>query len=148
MNRLETMSSDLAAQLRLATAAKQCAASLAACEFALAKAKIDNPVVDAALRRLLTGTALTREDKARIESLAGQFDEEYLDLQEAAGEGRAAPADYLRRFAEARAVAALAFVCKGNDPEAVADAIYEAATSAGDDKQQLLAIVQSVLRKV
>jgi hypothetical protein len=146
MTRLETLSSDLAAQLLLATVAKQRAASLAACEFALAKVKFDHPVIDEALRRLRSGNALTAESKAQIESLAAKLDEEYLDLQEAADRGSAAAAAYLRRFAEARAVMALSFVCKEGVPEAAGDAIYEAAAAVGDDKQQLIAIVQSALR--
>src|SRR5437868_3067467 len=126
MNRLETISSDLAIQLQSATEAKQRAAALAACEFALAHAKIASPVIDEAVQRL-SRNLLTAENIAQIESLAARLDQEYFDLQEAAEEGHAAPAAYLERFSEARAVAALVFACKEDAPEAAADAIYEAA---------------------
>lgn len=145
MNRLETLSSDLAAQLRLATAAKQNAAALAACEFGIAHAKVDDPMVGETLRCLRTGDSLTTENRSQIDSLAARLDEEYLDLQEAAEAGKATSADYLRRFAEARAVAALAFLCKKDGVWAVEDAIYEAAVAAGDDKPHLLTIVQAIL---
>jgi hypothetical protein len=145
MNRLETLSPDLAAQLRRATAAKQHAAALAACEFGIGHARVDDPAVAKALRCLRAGDALTPENKIQIGSLAARLDEQYLDLQEAAEAGKANSNDYLRRFAEARAVAALAFLCKEDGAGAAEDAIYEAAAAAADDKEHFLAIVQAVL---
>ena len=146
MNRIETLSSDLANRLRRATTAQRHAAALAACEFSIAHARIDDPVVADALRCLRAGDALARDRRIQIDSLAARLDEEYLNLQVAAEAGKSSAPDYLLRFAEARAVAALAFLCKEGGVDAEEDAIYEAAAAALDDKQQLLAIVQSALR--
>ena len=51
MTPLEMLSPDLAAKIQRASAAKQRAASLAACEFAIAHAKVEHPLVKQASKR-------------------------------------------------------------------------------------------------
>jgi hypothetical protein len=145
MNRIETLSPDLAIRLRLATTAQRRAAALAACEFSIAHARIGDPAVIAALRSLRAGEALEPEIRIRIESLAARLDEEYLQLQEAAEAGKASSTNFQKRFAEARAVAALAFLCKEEVADAAEEAIYEAVAAVADDRGQVLAVVQSQL---
>src|SRR6266436_546940 len=134
MNRLEVLSADLAAQLHRATIAKRRAACLAACEVAVAEAEIEHPLVDKALQQLRTGHVFTSEEKAEIDALTEQLDEQYFESQEAAEKGKATYADYSGDFAKARAVAALSFA--GSDSSEDADAIYEAAAAVGDDKRE------------
>lgn len=141
---LEDLSPDLAAKLQRASAAKQRAASLAACEFAVAHARVEHPLIDKALKTLREGGVLLPEDKAELDALAAQLDEDYFALQEAAEEGQASTEDYMRVFAQARAVAALS--CAGDEDalQAATDAIYEAAAKT-DDKEGLVARILGVL---
>lgn len=145
MTRLETLSPDLAGTLQRASAAKQRAASLAASEFAIARAKVEHPLVQRALEKVRRAGVLTPEDKAELDALAGQLDEEYFALQEAAEEGRASTEDYMRMFGQARAVAALAFAGGEDALQAATEAIYEAAATT-DDKEELAALIQSALQ--
>jgi len=145
MSRLETLSSDLVAKLRRASTAKQHAAAVAASELAVAKATVQHPLVDKVLRQLRAGHIFTPQERAEIDALAAQLDEEYFNLQEAAEAGKAPAEDYLRTFAKARAVAALSFA-GGDAPEAAADSIYEAAAAVGDDKSELFSLIESTLK--
>jgi hypothetical protein len=145
MTRLETLSPDLAGTLQRASVAKQRAVSLAASEFAISHAKVEHPLVQRALEKVRAAGALTQQEKAELDALAAQLDEEYFALQEAAEEGRASTDDYMRVFGQARAVAALA--CAGGEDalQAATEAIYEAAATT-DDKEELAALIQSALQ--
>jgi hypothetical protein len=145
MDRLETLSPGLARKLRRASAMKQREAAVAASEFAIIKSKLEHPLVDEARRQLRTGHIFARQERAAIDALAAQLDDEYLDSKEAAEVGAAPADDYLRAFAKARTVAALSFA--GSDaPDAAADSIYEAAAAVGDEKSELFSLMDSVLR--
>ena len=145
MNRLEVLSADLAAQVHRATPAKRRAACLAACELAVAKVEIEHPLVDSALQQLRVGRVFTSQEKAEIDTLTEQLDEQYFELQQTAEKGNATYADHLRAFARARAVAALSFA--GSDSrEDAADAIYEAAAAVGDDKREFFAKINFALK--
>ena len=144
MSRLESLSPDLADKLRRASAAKQRAASLTASQYALSHAKVEHPLVKKALDKVRTAGVLTPEEKAEIDTLAAQLDEEYLALQEAAEQGRASTEDYMRVFGQARAVAALSFAGGDDAFQAATEAIYEAAATT-DDKDALSARIRSVL---
>jgi hypothetical protein len=144
MTRLEILSPDVADKLQRASAAKQRAASLAACEFAVAHTRVEHRLVDEALRTLRAAGVLTPNEKAELDALAAQLDEDYFALQEAAEEGQASTEDYLAMFAKARAVAALACAGDENALQAATEAIYEAAATA-DDKDGLLACILAVL---
>jgi hypothetical protein len=145
VTRLETLSPDLAGKLERASAAKQRAASLAASEFAVARAKVEHPLVEKALTKVRATGVLTPKEKAELDALVARLDEEYFALQEAAEEGRASTEDYMRVFGQARAVAALSFA-GGDDPfQAATEAIYEAAATT-DDKEDLAALLQSALQ--
>ena len=144
MTGLEDVSPDLAGKLQWASAAKQRAACLAACEFAVGQAKIEHPLVDRALKKLRSAGVLLPAEKDELDALAAQLDEDYFDLQEAAEEGRASTQDYLAVFAKARAVAALS--CAGDEDtlRAATEAVYEAAATT-DDKEGLVARILAVL---
>jgi hypothetical protein len=144
MTRLETLCPDLANLVQRASAPKQRMASLAACEFAVAHAGIDHPIVQNGLERLRTKDEFTAEEKAEIDALVAELDEQYFDLQEAAEERRPSMGDHVRLFGQARAVAALACAAADDPLEAATEAIYEAAATT-DDKEELTSLIRSVL---
>jgi KaiC/GvpD/RAD55 family RecA-like ATPase len=145
MNRLESLAPDVAERLRQASPDKQRAAALAACQFAIAKADVRHAGIEDACNGLRKGDGLSTAQLSEIESLAASLDNEYFDLQEAAEEGRANTEDYLRKFAQARAVSALLFASKSDSLEASTEAVYEAA-AAVEDKERLFATIESALR--
>lgn len=144
MDRLETLAPELVKRLSQASPAKQRAAAIAASEFAIEKADVQHAAVDEARETLRTAGGMSAAQQAAVEALVSILDNEYFDLQEAADEGRATTEDYLRKFAQARAVSALLFASKGDPFEASTEAIYEAA-AAIDDKRPLFSVVESVL---
>jgi hypothetical protein len=144
MTRLEALLPELAEKLRQASAARQRAASTAACEFAISHAKVEHPLVEKALEKVRKADVLSPKEKTDIDALVTQFDEEYFAAQEAAEEGRASPDESVRLFGRARAVAALSFAGNGDAFETATEAIYEAAATT-DDKEELTALIQTVL---
>src|SRR5258705_12123170 len=145
MNRLEALSPELAARLHQASAANQRAVCLAACEFAVAHTKIEHPLVGRALKRVRAAGVFTAEESADLDALVSRLDEEYFDLQKVAEEGLASTDDYMRAFAQARAVAALSFAGGKNAFEAATETVYEAAATT-DDKEKLFALIESILK--
>ena len=145
MKRLETISPNLVEKLRRAPPAKQRQATLAACEFAIAHAKVENPLVEAALASLRASRGFSPKQKAELEALATRLDEQYLDLHEAAEEGRATTNDYLPVFEKSLAVSALSFAGTEDPFEASTEAVYEAAI-ATDKNKELFAVVETALK--
>jgi hypothetical protein len=84
------------------------------------------------------------EEKAALQALSAQLDEEYHTLQEAAEEGRASVDDYMKVFGQARAVAALCFTGSEDAYCAATEAIYEAAATT-DDRAELSRCILPVL---
>jgi hypothetical protein len=142
MNRLDTLSPKLAEQFKLATAAKQYAACVEACNLAIAKSNVKDPIVIECYRKLRAGGSLTSEEKAVIEALSAQLDDEYFTLREDAELGKAVVVEYRDLFAKARAVTALGFVSNGH----YAEAIYEAGIAMGNDNQDFIVFVYSMLK--
>jgi hypothetical protein len=145
MIRLETLFPELASKLRRASSAKQRAASFAAAEFAITRARIEHPLVENSLEKARTACIFTSKEKADLDNLAAQLDAKYFALEEASLEGQACTEDYMPIFVQARAVAALSFAGCEDAFQAATEAIYEAATTT-DDKEELAAIIQSALQ--
>jgi hypothetical protein len=145
MNRLESLSPDLATKLLSALPTSQRKACLVACGLAVERAKVEHPIVRESLQRLRDDQAFTNQEKAKLDALVAEMDDRYLTLQEAANPGSAPSADSLHSFATARAVAAVSFASKG-DSEALMEAIYEAAAAVGDDKQELFSLIESAIK--
>jgi hypothetical protein len=144
---LEQFSKSLVARLARASAAEQRAASIAAVEFAINRAKLEDSRVAAALATLRANQILPKKDRTDIEKLTAELDEAYFALQEAAEEGTATTEEYLAMFAKARAAAALGFAGIEDPFRAATEAIYEAAaTIISDDKRELLALIESQLK--
>lgn len=145
MTRLESLSPDLGDKLQRASAVKQRAASLAACEFAISHAKVEHAIVEKALEKVRRAGVLAPQERDELVALAEQLDEEYFNLQEAAEEGRASTEDYMRLFGQARAVAALSFAGGEDALQAATEAIYEAAATT-EDKEGLAIVIESALQ--
>jgi hypothetical protein len=146
MSGLALLSQELDTKLHSAASAKQRAASLVACQFALAKVSIEAPVVASALAELQAGRVFSSGMKAQLASLAEQLDEQYFDLKDAAEAGSADPKQWQDMFAKARAVTALSNAGDEDAYKAAGESIYEASfTMLDDNKQELLALVAAVL---
>jgi len=143
-SRLEILSRDLAGRLRDAPAQKQRRAGLAACEYAISHAAIDLPLIREALACLREHGTLARDLVAKVDALAVKVDDEYFALKEAAESGKAAPEDWKRCFARARAIASVSFAGKRDPYMASAEAIYEASLTA-TDTNDFLSHVEAVL---
>jgi len=144
MTRLDSSAPDLADKLRRASLEKQRAACVMACEFAITQSKLEHPLVEQALDKVRSAGIFTKEEKAELDSLAAQLDEEYFALQEAAEEGRANPEDHMRPFSQSRAITALS-IAGGEDISQVGEAIYEA-SAAVDEIDEFSARILSLLQ--
>ena len=102
MTRLDSSAPDLADKLRRASLDKQRAAGVMACEFVITQAKLVHPLVVQALEKVRGDGVLTEEERAELDSLSAQLDEQYFVLQEAAEEGRASTEDSMRLFSQSR----------------------------------------------
>lgn len=136
---------DLVDKLQKASEKQQREASLVACRFGLLKAELEAPFVDAALETIRSGQSLSIEQKAKLKEYAAQLDETYFQLQAASDEGRVSRIEYLKTFAQARAVSALIFAGDGDALKAAAEAIYEAAAT-GEDPVELISQIEAVLK--
>jgi len=147
MSGLALLSHDLDTRLQHASSAQKRAASLVACQYAVGKLSLRHPLVSAALEGLQVGQVFQPDLKAKLDALSEGLDAEYLTLKEAAEQGCGDRRDYVRLFAQARAVAALS--CAGDqDVQKAGDAIYEAAFSfESDDKAELFSLVEAELDK-
>lgn len=146
MSGLALLSQELDTKLHRAASAKQRAVSLVACQFALAKARIEAPAVTTALAELGAGRVVPPSVKAQLDSLAEQLDDQYFDLKDAAEAGSADPKQWQDMFAKARAVTALSNAGDEDAYKAAGESIYEAAfTILDDNKQELLALVEATL---
>ena len=135
---LESLSRDLVGKLWFASSEMRRAASLAACEYAIAKTYAEHPDVDKGLEELRAGRLLTAQTKAAIDALRAVLDEKTKTSN--TGESQ-------RMFAKARAVAAVSCASNENSFDAATEAIYEAAeTIRHDDKRELFALIESILQ--
>jgi hypothetical protein len=146
MSGLALLSKELDTKLHGVASAKQRAVSLVACQFAMANARMEAPVVATALAELRAGKVFSPSLKAQLNSLAEQLDEQYFDLKDAAEAGSADPKQWQDMFAKARAVTALSNAGDEDAYKAAGESIYEAAFTIRDDnKQELLALVEAAL---
>src|SRR5262245_9858055 len=127
MRGLALLSQELDTKLYGASSNKQRAASLVACQFAMAKALVDAPVVATALAELQAGRVFPSNVKAQLDALAENLDNQYFELKEAAEAGSADPKGWQAMFAKARAVAALSNAGDEDAYKAAGESIYEAA---------------------
>lgn len=130
--RLDNVASDVVNKLHQADSGRQRAASIVACQLAIKATQIDNPIVLNALSLLQKDGKLSSEMRSCLNDLAAELDEEYFVLQDKVENSVETSADYLRVFAQARAIAATAFA-GGDDPcVAAMESIYEASVCFED----------------
>jgi hypothetical protein len=143
MNRLLTLAPELVQRLQQATHAKQRAAALAASEFAIDAANVQNACIAELLNSLRQHGRTSEAQRQELETLKSDLDDEYFELKESAEQGKTTSHEYLRKFAQARAVSALLFACNDDPFEAATEAIYEAA-AAFDNPQPLFKLIKSL----
>lgn len=144
MSRLEVLSAELEVMLHEAPEARQRAAALEACEFAITQAQLKHQLIDKAMEDLRYGHTIPSNERAALQALATQLDDEYLDLQDEFEKGRASESDYMRAFGQARAASAVSSAISDQAFEAAAEAIYEAAATV-DDSKTLFAAIRKIL---
>lgn len=148
MTRFEYQFPGLAAELQRAPIEIQRAACLAACEYAVAQSKIEQPIVLESLRKMRDGKIITDKDKHDLEALVEQLDNEYFDLAEAFDEGRIIMRNYQMLFAKARAGASVLYAFDPNPYEAASEAIYEASAVTDEaDARVLITAIMAILEK-
>jgi len=141
--RLDTVSPDLAESFRQATPAKRRQSAVVACELAVSATGLASQTVSVALDALRAGSAPNSLLRQQLESLAADFDEQYLRMAEEAEEP-AQKEEALRLFSCARAASALAFALSQDDAE-LHEAVYEA-ISAMDIPDELVQTVARALQ--
>jgi hypothetical protein len=147
MTRFENQFPDLAAKLKQASVEKQRAVCLAACEYAVARAKIEDPLVMEALGKLRAREVVTIKHKRELEALVEKLDSEYFELAGAFNEGRASLDDYQEPFSKARAVASVLYAFHNNAYNAASEAIYEAEAVTDEDALDMLVpIIEAILK--
>ena len=144
MHRLESISIDLVTRLRTASTAKQRAATLAACEFAVSRSGIRNATTDKAMSELRTTGTISPKTTAELQAIVEQLDDEAFHAQEASDVRQGSNEDYLAAFARARCGAAISLAGTADPLEAALEAIYEAAMTA-DEPEKIISVVQGAL---
>ncbi len=145
MSRFGSLPVDLVARLRAASPQKQREACIAACEIALAAAKVDRIPVHQVIRALRNGNCPPLQQLQAVDRIVSELDDEYFRLQEAAETNEADPEGCKFAFVKARAVAAVAFA-GGNAADFALNSVYEAAAAMGDDKLRLYSKIESALK--
>lgn len=137
MIRLETVSAELVAALAEAPAMHRRAAVVAACECALAAAEVDDALAAAVLEDVLLDRAVGEAQVGALSSLVEEADEAYFAIQDA---DDALDDEGLRCFSRARALSSLHFAAQGSSLPLSAEAIYEAISAVGDEREVLLKV--------
>lgn len=146
MSALGILSGDLDARLYRAPVDAKRAACLAAIQLAVSRSDFREPLAEAALLGLQKSSVFSDALTRGLAMLEEHLDKEYFDLKESAEKGLADPRAWQKKFAQARAVAALGFA--GSGVEKVGEAIYEAAYALpGDGPEEVLALVDAVLAR-
>jgi hypothetical protein len=139
--RLDSVAPKLAESFRRASSAKRKQAARVACELAAVSAGVAGQEIGLALDELRRGSAAEPALRHRLEGLAAQFDDQYLQVDEEGDDNT--KSETLRLFSKARATSALALALT-DDPEQLHEAIYEA-IAALDDPDELVRVVESEL---
>jgi hypothetical protein len=141
---LDTFLPELARKLRRASAVKQRAASLVACEVAIVHAKVNHPLVDEVLANMRSAEPVSAKKRCEVEALVEEFDDQYFALQSIDRGNRAEVQEFFRRFRQARAVSALFSALKDDPLDAASEAIYQAA-EATDKPDGLFSAINAAL---
>jgi len=141
--RLDAISASLAGAYREANDDQRQHAALAACVVAVTQAGLQGAEVDAALAILRHEAGEQPDVRPELDRLAGQLDEEYFKLTEAAD---AITPEALVFFRKARAAAALAFALSP-DSRQLHEALYEA-IAASSSQPEAMRVAEKALRAI
>ncbi len=144
MDRLETLSIDIAQKLRNASVKKKHDVIIAACEFAIKISKIEIKVFKGIIDRIRAGRQISELEKLELKKLGDQLDNNYFELQEAFEEGHATENEYICAFKKARTVYALLFAFEADSTIAALESVYEVASIA-DDKERYFSLIKKKL---
>lgn len=139
MKRLETIYPGMTGLVENASSSTKLRVILMICSAAIEAADIKNKLVDSSLSDLSQNGLLTLEARQDLDSLRDSLDDEYFKYQESGSNELS-----LRRFRQARAVAALAYAGDISDRGSILDAIYEA-FSALDNSDSFAEMICSEL---
>jgi hypothetical protein len=139
------LSPQLAAKLCDALAAKQLAASIAACELAIAMSGIAHPLVSESLAELRAGRSLSALMIAELVASAEHLDRQYQDHTEARDDNGPDSDGYWRTFAESNAIAAVAIAGSQKSAVDAAQAIFKAWCACGKSGVEVIAAVEAAL---
>ena len=138
--RLDSVNKDLAARIRAAPPSRQRAAAAAAAAVVIDATRVaESQVVEA--RRALESGAADEGRQHDLDQLAERLDDEAFDLQDAEEHET-----YSERFAQARAVSALAYAFDPDAETAALEGIYEARSTVPDSgRAEIIAAAEAHL---
>jgi len=142
-NRLSLIDPEFSAFLRQRTDLELRSVALAACQFALERTGLRDPLINTGLEALTNhnyGDLLLR---SKVEVLVESLDEVQWNLQDAMKEGKANRIDYEAAFQQARAAHTLYFALDSDAFLAAIDSLYEANAATGNPSK-----LSTDLRKV
>ncbi len=143
--RLDSVSRQLAHDLRRASKESHRRVAIEACRFALDHASVDDPDVLLAAKTLASAAPVPDDVLARVRSFVHVTDERYLNAREAEESGQRGAGGWLESFGRARAGAAIAAACDPNSLSAAAESVYEASVTV-DDANDLFRICLSIVQ--
>jgi hypothetical protein len=134
MTRLETLCPELYHAIRSLPDVRRHEATMWACECAVAASHLTNPDIGMAMNRMRSDGVPPTDMHNQLAELAERLDTEYLAMRSAA-EGAGTPhGDWLARFNEGQAAAALACATESTTIDSAVEAIYEAALASDDPR--------------
>ena len=116
----------------------------AVCGTAIRQTRLGEPTLNEALAVLHSIEPASQTLRNDAVALAERFDTIYFDLQDAAGERRAAQAQVHEAFFRARAASAVAIAISGLSADIAKEVIYEA-VAATDNLAELEDIIHATL---
>lgn len=106
-----------------------------------------DPIIAEALQYLSRSASPHSDLQARVQSLAGELDARYFDLQNLLESGKATQDQVNAAFAKARAATAVASALGDLASNAAAETAYEAVCAFDDSEEYFTGVAQSALRK-
>jgi hypothetical protein len=143
MHRIESIAEDFSQRLERLSGDECRAIATAACELALSRNPVDDPVVISARLALQSGRSPTDAERTQLENLLNRLDVAYFELQATAEERQDGSSAWEAAFKRARAVASLFYALDDDPLTAAAEAVYEAA-AALDDPSEVLDAVEPI----
>ena len=140
MHHLEQLQPEIWNALCEASEVQLRAASIVACKCALSKTGVDDACVVDAMKTILGGSRLTREQRGRLKCLLAELDDRYLSHQEEVDENQQDNEEWITLFAQARAVTTIFSATDQDAFKSAVESIYEAAATS-DSNEELISLI-------